>query len=134
MIEDARQTVAIAVNAATIVLYWNIGVRINKDILDNKRAEYGKEVIKSLSRDLTEEYGKGWSEKRLRHCLRFAETFPDKDIVYALSRQLSWTHFRTIIYLKDELKREFYIEIVLCFLKIRGYISFPLLQKQAALI
>ncbi len=110
LIEDARQTVAVAVNAATTVLYWNIGVLINKNILDNKRADYGKEVIKSLSRNLTEEYGKGWSEKQLRHCLRFAETFPDKEILYALSRQLSWTHFRTIIYLKDELKREFYIE------------------------
>ena len=66
---------------------------------------------KSLSRNLTEEYGKGWSEKQLRHCLRFAETFSDKEILYALSRQLSWTHFRTIMYLKDELRREFYIEM-----------------------
>ncbi len=95
LIEEARQNVAVAVNVATTVLYWNIGRRINKDILGNKRAEYGK----------------GWSEKQLRHCLRFAETFPDKEILYALSRQLSWTHFRTIMYLKDEIRREFYIEM-----------------------
>lgn len=60
---------------------------------------------------MTEEYGKVWSEKQLRHCLRIAETFPDKEIVYALSRQLSWTHFRTIMYLKNEIRREFYLEM-----------------------
>lgn len=111
LIEEAKQNVAVVVNATTTVLYWNIGERINSEILDNKRAEYGKEVVKSLSQNLTEEYGKGWSEKQLRHCLRIAETFPDKEIVYALSRQLSWTHFRTIMYLKDEIRREFYLEM-----------------------
>ena len=111
LIEEAKQNVAVVVNATTTILYWNIGERINTEILDNKRAEYGKEVVKSLSQNLTEEYGKGWSEKQLRHCLRIAETFPDREILYALSRQLSWTHFRTIMYLKDEIRREFYIEM-----------------------
>ena len=111
LIEEAIQTVAVAVNATTTVLYWNIGDRVNREVLGNKRAEYGKEVVKSLSRNLTEEYGKGWSEKQLRHCLRIAETFPNKEILYALSRQLSWTHFRTIMYLKEEIRREFYIEM-----------------------
>jgi len=111
LIEDARQTVAVAVNAATTILYWNIGRRVNNEILENKRAEYGKEVVKGLSIELTQEFGKGWSERHLWHCLRFAETFPDKEILYALSRQLSWTHFRTVIYLDDELKREFYIQM-----------------------
>ncbi len=111
LIEEARKTVAVTVNATTTVLYWNVGERINREILGNKRAEYGKEIIKSVSKSLTEEYGKGWSDKQLRHCLRIAETFPNKEILYALSRQLSWTHLRTIMYLKDELRREFYIEI-----------------------
>ena len=112
LIEKARQTVAVAVNAATTILYWNIGRRVNNEILENKRAEYGKEVVKMLSQELTQEYGKGWSTQHLRHCLRFAETFPDKEILYALSRQLSWTHFRTVMYLNDELKREFYIQMI----------------------
>ena len=111
LIEGARQTVAVTVNMATTVLYWNIGKRINDEILENKRAEYGKEVVKTLSLELTQEFGKGWGEQHLRHCLRFAETFPDKEILYALSRQLSWTHFRTVMYLNDELKREFYIQM-----------------------
>ena len=87
LIENAKKDVAVTVNSATTVLYWNVGMHIKKEILDSKRAEYGKEVIKSLSKKLTEEYGKGWSEKQLRHYLRFAETFPNKEIVYALSRQ-----------------------------------------------
>ena len=111
LIEYTRQAVAVTVNSNITILYWNVGNCINKEILGNKRAEYGKEVVKTLSLKLTEEYGKGWSEKQLRHCLRFAETFPDKEILYALSRELSWTHFRTIMYLKDELRREFYIEM-----------------------
>jgi phosphoribosylformimino-5-aminoimidazole carboxamide ribonucleotide (ProFAR) isomerase len=107
LIEEARQTVAVAVNSATTILYWNIGRRINNEILENKRAEYGKEVVKTLSSELTQEFGKGWSEKQLRHCLRIAETFPDEEIVSTLCRQLSWTHVKTIMYLKDELRKEF---------------------------
>jgi len=72
LIEDAKQNVAVVVNATTTVLYWNIGERVNREVLGNKRAKYGKEVVKSLSRNLTEEYGKGWSEQQLRHCLRIA--------------------------------------------------------------
>ncbi len=111
LINEARKGVATTVNAATTMLYWNIGKRINEDVLGNKRAEYGKQIVVTLSRQLTAEYGKGWSEKQLRHCLRIADTFPNSEIVYALSRELSWTHFRIIMYLKDELKRDFYIEM-----------------------
>ena len=63
LINEARKGVAITVNAATTILYWNIGKRINEDVLGNKRAEYGKQIVVTLSRQLTEEYGKGWSEK-----------------------------------------------------------------------
>jgi predicted nuclease of restriction endonuclease-like (RecB) superfamily len=109
LIEKARQNLAVSVNTTTTILYWNIGKRIDNDILGNKRAEYGKEIVKSLSKRLTEEYGKGWSEQQLRHCLRFAETFPDIEILYTVCRQLSWSHLRTIMYLKDDVRREFYI-------------------------
>ena len=110
-VEEAKTTVAITANSATTILYWNIGNRINKEILEDKRAEYGKQIISKISYELTNEYGKGWSEKHLRHCVRFAETFRDREIVYALSRQLTWTHFRTLIYIKDDLRRNFYLEM-----------------------
>ena len=111
LIEQSKQQVAVVVNSTMTMLYWQIGSRIKTDILKNKRAKYGQEVVKQLSNDLTEQYGNGWSEKHLRHCLRFAETFPDIQIVSALQRQLTWTHIKSILYIEDELKREFYIEM-----------------------
>jgi len=60
---------------------------------------------------LSLQYGKGWSEKQLRQCMQFANVFQDEQIVYALRIQLTWTHIRTIIYMEDSLKRDFYIEM-----------------------
>ena len=80
-------------------------------MLQNQRAEYGKQVIATLSQQLTQTYGKGWSTSQLRHCLRCAETFPDDQKVYTLCRKFSWSHLRLLIYQDDPLKREFYIEI-----------------------
>ncbi|HBB00678.1 MAG: cytoplasmic protein [Bacteroidetes bacterium GWD2_45_23] len=111
LIDESRQRVASAVNAELTALYWNIGKRIRTDILKNERAAYGKQILATLSQQLTLAYGKGWSEQQLRHCLRFAETFPNKEIVYALRIELSWTHIRQLIFIDDELKRTFYIEM-----------------------
>jgi len=111
MIDKARQVVATAVNAELSILYWNVGRRINNEILQHRRAEYGAEIVKQLSDNLTMEYGRGWSEKHLRHCIRFSEIFADKEIVYTLCRQFSWSHIRLFIYIDDPLKRDFYIEI-----------------------
>jgi len=111
LIEAARSNVVVAVNAELTTLYWNIGKRINSEILQHRRAEYGSEIVKRLSDDLTMEYGKGWGEKHLRHCIRFSEIFADKEIVYTLCRQFSWSHIRLFMYIDDQLKRDFYIEI-----------------------
>lgn len=111
LIEQSRQQVAVAINSAMSMVYWQIGKRINDEILQNQRAEYGEQIVQSLAAQLTEAYGKGWSEKQLRHCLRFAEAFPDFEIVSALRRQLSWTHLRTLIYISDPLKQAFYVEM-----------------------
>lgn len=111
MIEETRQGVAATVNAALTLLYWRVGKRISEEILKGDRAEYGKEIVVSLARQLEAEYGRGFSEKSLRHMLRFVEAFPDDRIVSALMRQLSWTHFLSIIYLQDSLQRDFYAEM-----------------------
>ena len=111
LIDNSRQRFVVAVNAELTLLYWNIGKKINDHILGNERAEYGKQIVASLARQLTEEYGKGWGEQQIRHSLRSAETFSEEQILYALRRELSWTHIRNIMYLKDELQREFYLEI-----------------------
>jgi predicted nuclease of restriction endonuclease-like (RecB) superfamily len=111
LIEQSRQNVALSVNAEITLLYWKVGKRINDEVLGNERAEYGKQIVSTLSIQLEAEYGKGWGEKQLRQCMQFASVFEDEQIVYALRRQLSWTHLRSIIYMEDPLKREFYIEM-----------------------
>ncbi|MEI8192397.1 MAG: PDDEXK nuclease domain-containing protein, partial [Flavobacteriia bacterium] len=111
LIAQSHASIAATVNSAMSVLYWELGHRINADILQNQRASYGQEVVSSLAKALSLEFGKGWSEKHIRHCLRAAETFQNKEIFYALSRELSWTHLRSVIYMEDALKRSFYIEM-----------------------
>ena len=111
LIDTARQRVAVAVNAELSMLYWRVGKRINDEVLQDKRAQYGKEVVLSLSRKLTEMYGNGWSEKSLRHCLRAAETFTEDGIVSALRRQLNWTQLKRIMYLSSDLEREFCVPV-----------------------
>ena len=111
LIEQSKQQVSVTVNATITMLYWNIGKKINNEILKDQRGEYGKQIVAKLSQQLSVEYGKGWSEKQLRHCLRFAETIQNEQIVSAMRRQLSWTHIKSIIYLDDELKRMFYFEM-----------------------
>lgn len=111
MILEARQTVARGVNAALVVLYWNIGQRIRSDILKEKRAEYGERIVAAVGRQLEREFGRGYGEKNLRRMIQFAAVFPDEKIVASLRRQLGWTHFKAIIPITDPLKRNFYAEM-----------------------
>lgn len=111
LIEDARTTVAVAANMALTQLSWRVGRRLNVDVLGGERAAYGEQIVSTLSRQLVERYGRGYSAKSLRHMMRFAETFPDEAIVSTLWRQLSWSHFKQLIYLKRPLQMEFYAEM-----------------------
>lgn len=111
LILGAREGVARAVDSALTTLYWQIGLRVRQDILKEKRADYGKQIVSALGRQLAVEFGRGFDEKSLRHMIRFAEAFADENIVSALRRQLAWTHFKRLIYLDDPLKRDFYAEM-----------------------
>jgi len=111
MIESAKSHVVRTANSVLVLLYWNIGKRIKTEILNNKRADYGKEILYALSRELTLEYGTGFFKKSLWNMIRFAEVFPDEQIVSALQRDLRWTHFKEIIYIDDDLKRDFYAQM-----------------------
>jgi len=111
LIETSRSQLASAVNSALTLLYWQIGQRIRSEVLQGQRAEYGEQIILTLASRLEADYGRGFSSKNLRHMLRFAESFPSLEIVSALSRQLAWSHFLEIIYLKDPLKRDFYVQM-----------------------
>ena len=111
IIDSGKKDIAVSINSTITKVYWQIGNRINIEILKETRAEYGKQIIKKVSKFLMIHFGNGWGEKHIRHCLRIAETFQSKEIFYALSRELSWTHIRTVMYMDDELKRSFYIEM-----------------------
>lgn len=111
MIDQTKQSIAVSVNAQMAMLYWHLGNRVRKEILSDQRAEYGQEIVATVSRQLTSIYGKGFSDKSLRRMIQFGEVFPDEKIVASLLRQLSWTHFTILIPIKDALKRDFYAEM-----------------------
>jgi len=111
IIEQGKQQVARQVNCTLTMVYWQVGNRIHKEILENKRAEYGKQVVQILSKELTQKYGKGWSKRHLHQCVKVADTFKTVEIMHTLCAQLSWSHIRLIIPITDPLKQKFYIEI-----------------------
>ena len=111
LINAARQRVVSLVNAELTQLYWQIGNLISTELLLGQRAGYGKQLVAELARQLTADFGKGWSEQQLRHCIRLAEVFPQSEILSTLRRELSWSHLKAVIYIDDPLKRDFYLEI-----------------------
>jgi len=111
LIDSSRAQLATTVNSALTLLYWHIGRRIQVEVLQGQRAEYGEQIVATLARQLETDYGRGFSSKNLRHMLRFASSFEAENIVSAVSRQLSWTHLRSLIYIEDPLKRDFYLQM-----------------------
>jgi predicted nuclease of restriction endonuclease-like (RecB) superfamily len=112
IIEQARGQVAATANYAQTMMYWHIGERINREVLGNQRAEYGKQIVSQVSTQLQEEYGKkGFESRNIRRMMQFAKEFPDFQIVSPLVSKLSWTHFLIVMALKDELQREFYLTL-----------------------
>lgn len=111
LILSARQTVARGVNSTLVLTYWKIGERIRREVLQEKRAEYGAEIFSTLSRKLVAEFGRGFSQQNLFRMVDFAEAFPDGKIVATLSQQLGWSHFVELLPLKKHLQRDFYAEM-----------------------
>ena len=111
LIEETRSNVATTVNAALTMLYWQVGKRINEDILKGKRATYGAEILPTLSAKLVPLYGNGFSARNMARMVRFFECFQEKEIVVTLMRRLSWSHFVEILSVKDALARDFYAEM-----------------------
>ncbi len=111
LIEDGKRQLSFAANATITITYWRVGKRINDDVLKNKRAGYGKQIVETISQQLTEQYGNNYGVKNLRRMMQFAQIFNDEQIVVPLVRQLSWTHFLLLIPLKNPLKRDFYAQM-----------------------
>ena len=112
IIEQARGHVAATANYELTMMYWHIGDRINREVLGNERAEYGKQIVATVSQQLQAEYGeKGFEKSSITRMMKFAKLFPNKQIVATASQQLSWSHFVEVIPLKDDLQREFYLTL-----------------------
>jgi predicted nuclease of restriction endonuclease-like (RecB) superfamily len=111
IIDSSRENVARTINSEITLLYWKIGERINTEILQEKRAEYGKQILKELAKSLTFHYGSGWSERHLRYCIQLSEIFPELKILHTVCAKLTWSHLKILINIGDSLKRDFYIEI-----------------------
>jgi predicted nuclease of restriction endonuclease-like (RecB) superfamily len=111
LIRTARSSVAQTVNSALVVLYWEVGRRIRREILREERAGYGEQIVSTLSAQLVIEFGTGFGSRNLFRMIRFAEVFPSRPVVTELSRHLGWSHFVEIIPLDDALKRDFYAEM-----------------------
>lgn len=111
LIQRGRKHVATEVNATIVLLHWSIGKRINDEILLERRADYGDRVIDTVSKQLTQEFGKGYSRSALFRMVRFSKLYPDQEIVATVSRQLSWSHIVILCQMDNELQRDFYMQM-----------------------
>jgi len=125
LILESRKSIAVKVNAELTLLYWRIGKRILEVILKNERGDYGGEIVVSIAGQLEVDFGMSFGEKNLRHMIKIADVIPDYEIVYAMRRQLSWTHIRRLIYIENYTKRCFYMEIAM----LEGWTTRVLQQK-----
>lgn len=106
IIESAREEAVRSVNFRRVQMYWQIGERIvNEEQGNSAKAEYGKYIIENLSKELSNEYGSGFSKRILEIARQFYLTYP---IANALRSQLNWSQYRLLVRISDENKREFY--------------------------
>ena len=108
LVEYSQNKIALQANSTLILLFWQIGKQINNFVLDNKRAEYGKQIMSTVSTYLSEKYGNDFELRNLRRMRQFAEQFSDAEIVSTLSPQLSWSHFVELLPLKNTEAKLFY--------------------------
>lgn len=128
LIEQSKKQIAVQANSVLTILFWQIGNRINQDILKNKRAEYGKQIVPTVSAQLESKYGKNFTEKNIRRMIRFSEHFLNIQEVITLSKFLSWSHFVELLPLKTVEAKMFYAN-----LSIENLFGIRELRKQIAL-
>jgi predicted nuclease of restriction endonuclease-like (RecB) superfamily len=108
LVEEARRTAGRQVNATLALRNWHTGRLISTAILRDERAEYGRQIVASVSHQLTARFGRGYEVSSLRRMVQFAREFPDEEIVVSLIRELSWTHVLALLPVKSPEARVFY--------------------------
>lgn len=111
LITKARAQAARQLNSSLVILYWQVGKRIQTEILKNERATYGEQLIKNLANELCKQYGNNFNHRALFRMVKLAKCFPDEDVLVNLSQQLSWSHFIEITGIDDNLKQKFYTQL-----------------------
>ncbi len=111
LIEITQRRTIREVSRTGVMLYWHIGHRINHDILNSARAEYGAQIVKNLSEKLQKKHGVGFGLRVIHRCSQFERFFPDEKIILSLNAHLKWTHFVALLNIDNKLKREFYAEM-----------------------
>jgi predicted nuclease of restriction endonuclease-like (RecB) superfamily len=108
LIESSKKRVNRTVNGELNLLFWHIGKRINEEILQNNRAEYGKKVVPKIAEKLTAKYGRNFEQKNLRRMMQFANVIKEYEIVEPVARQLTWSHILLLIPLREVNAQLFY--------------------------
>ncbi|MDR7211363.1 putative nuclease of restriction endonuclease-like (RecB) superfamily [Flavobacterium piscis] len=111
LIDHTCHFVAKTVNQELTLLYWKIGKTINDEILKNDRAGYGKKTIPALSDALTNRYGIGFNKRNLQSFIKLNSVIQDFTILHTVCAKLTWSHIKSLIYIEDYIKREFYIQM-----------------------
>ncbi len=110
LIEEGKQQVAKVANSTLTLLFWHVGKRIQEEVLKNERAEYGKQIVGTVARQLELKCGRNFTEKNVRRMMRFAQEFSDYNILPPLVAQLSWSHFLILIPLKSKEAKLYYAQ------------------------
>lgn len=110
LIEQSKQKIAIVTNITLTLLFWHVGKRINEEVLHNERAEYGKQIIKTISIQLENKYGRNFNEKNIRRMMKFSQDFDDFNILPPLAAKLSWSHFIELFSLKSVEAKMYYAQ------------------------
>ena len=106
ILDIAKSNVAKVVNSELIASYWKIGeIIVRYEQNDSIRAEYGEQTLKQLSKELTKEFGRGFSRSNLQNMRAF---YLNYDICQSVTGKLSWTHYCELLSISDKDKRSFY--------------------------
>lgn len=110
LIEQSKKQVLAVANSALTLLFWQVGKRINEEILNNERAEYAKAIVSTVAAQLESKYGRSFTERNVRRMMQFSNDFSDLSIVSPLATQLSWSHFIELLPLKSKESKLFYAQ------------------------
>ena len=110
LIEESKQQVVRTANSTLTLMFWQVGKRINEEVLKNERAQYGKQIVATVSTQLEMKYGRNFNEKNVRRMMKFASEFSDFEILPPLAAKLSWSHFIELFPLKSIESKIYYAQ------------------------